>query len=89
MDVAVKARQVKVIQLLVKRGCDPNLKYLVTVDDYAYKLKKYTKQVRHTYIHTHRHTHIHTHTRSYTHNTNMNQFTHKLCLHLFVSLVEF
>ncbi|KAK7108331.1 poly [ADP-ribose] polymerase tankyrase-2-like [Littorina saxatilis] len=46
LEEAVLAGHVSVVRALARRGCDPNLKYVVHVDNYAYKLKQYTKKDR-------------------------------------------
>lgn len=46
LEEAVQAGQMGVVRVLARHGCDPNLKYIVHVDNYAYKLKPYTKKDR-------------------------------------------
>ena len=46
VEEAAQAGQVEVVRALARHRCDPNIKYIVHVDSYAYKLKRYTKKDR-------------------------------------------
>lgn len=46
LEEAVSAGQKKVVQILVRYKCDPNLTYVVHVNNYMHELKPYTKKDR-------------------------------------------